>query len=72
MLDGKIVKILSAKPLFESKIELPGKLYSYVGDLAVKTIDGSILVDQIQPEGKNPMSGKDFLNGLKTGNKLFI
>ncbi len=71
-LDGKNIKVISAKLLNESKIELPGKIYSYQGQLAVKTKDISILIDQIQPEGKSPMSGKDFLNGLKTGSKIFI
>lgn len=72
MLDGKIVKLLSAHLLNESKIELPGKIYNQIGELAVKCLDGSIIIDQIQPESKKPMSGKDFLNGLKVTNKLFI
>jgi len=71
-LDGKIIKILKASLLNESKIELPGKIYSQLGQLAVKTLEGSLLIDQIQPEGKSVMSGKDFLNGLKSGSKLFI
>lgn len=72
MLDGKIVKILKASAVNEHKIELPGKIYSNQGQLTVKTLDGSLFVDQIQPEGKSAMSGKDFLNGLKSGSKLFI
>ena len=71
-LDGKTVKILAAEILNESKIELPGKIYNRSGELAVKCLDGSILIKELQPEGKKPMSGKDFLNGLKLGNKLFI
>lgn len=70
--DGKAVKIISAKVLSEAKIELPGKIYARSGELAVKCIDGSLIVESLQPEGKNVMSGKDFLNGLKPGNKLFI
>lgn len=72
MLDGKVIKILSAKLLNESKIELPGKIYSHVGEMAVKCVDGSLIIKEIQPEGKKPMAGRDFLNGLKTGNRLFI
>src|SRR3989344_5025015 len=71
-LDGKTVKILAAETLSESKIELPGKIYNRSGELAVKCLDGSILIKELQPEGKKPMSGKDFLNGFKLGNKLFI
>lgn len=71
-LDGKIVKILSASTLNEAKIELPGKIYNRSGELAVKCIDGSLIIETLQPEGKTAMSGKDFLNGLKSGNKLFL
>lgn len=69
-LDGKIIKIMSAKIITESKIELPGKLYRHSEGLAVKTTDQSLLIQKIQPEGKNPMAGKDFLNGLKTLDRL--
>ncbi len=71
-LDNKTVKILKASIINDHKIELPGKIYPHQGQLAIKTLDNSLLVDQIQPEGKAIMSGKDFLNGLKTSHKLFI
>lgn len=71
-LDGKIVKILKTSILNDHKIELPGKIYPHQGQLAVKTIDNSLLIEQIQPEGKAAMSGKDFFNGLKSGARLFI
>ncbi len=71
-LDGRVVKILSAKMISESKIELPGKIYNQMGELAVKCIDGSLIIEKLQPEGKTPMAGSDFLNGLKTGSKLFV
>ncbi|HEX9503370.1 MAG TPA: methionyl-tRNA formyltransferase [Patescibacteria group bacterium] len=71
-LDGKAVKILKASILKEHKIELPGKIYSTAGQLVVKTLNNSLLIEQIQPDGKPVMSGKDFLNGLKSNNKLFI
>ncbi len=71
-LNGKIVKILKSSLINDHKIELPGKIYSHQGQLAVKTLDNSLLIDQIQPEGKLVMSGKDFINGQKSGNKIFI
>lgn len=71
LLDGKTVKILSAKLLNETKIELPGKIYNYFGNLAVKAFDGSLLIEKLQPDGRTAMSGQDFLNGLKTGSRLF-
>ncbi len=33
------------------------------GDLAVAANPGAIILEQVQPEGKRPMSGKEFLNG---------
>jgi methionyl-tRNA formyltransferase len=65
-LDGKNVKIIEAKLLQEAKIELPGKLYSTLNGLAVKTTDQSLLLIKVQPEGKNTMTGRDFQNGLKS------
>lgn len=64
-LDGKTVKILEAELLNETKIELPGKLYRHAAGLAAKAQDQSLLLILVQPEGKQPMTGKDFLNGLK-------
>jgi methionyl-tRNA formyltransferase len=64
-LDGKIVKILAAEPLEDHKIELPGKLYKVIPGLAAKTANSGLLLLEVQPEGKKPMSGKDFANGLK-------
>jgi methionyl-tRNA formyltransferase len=69
-LDGKNIKISEVQILNESKIELPGKLYRHPEGLAVKTTEQSLLIQKIQPEGKNPMSGKDYLNGLKTLDRL--
>jgi methionyl-tRNA formyltransferase len=71
-LDGKTIKILKTSIINDHKIELPGKIYFHQSQLAVKTLDNSLIIAQIQPEGKSVMSGKDFLNGLKSGNKLFI
>lgn len=40
--------------------------------LVVRTKDGAIEIEKIQPEGKNVMSGKEFCNGgkIKVGDKL--
>ncbi len=72
-LGGKIVKILETEIFNDHKIELPGKLYVANDDLAVKCVDYSLLLKKVKPEGKNEMTGKDFLNGLKSLNdKLFL
>ncbi len=72
ILDGKTVKIMKASILNDHKIELPGKIYPHQGLPAVKSIDNSLLLEQVQVEGKNPMPGKDFMNGLKSAGRLFI
>ncbi len=72
-LEGKYIKIQQAQILPEMRIELPGKLYRTGIGLAVKAQDQSLLITKIQPEGKNAMSGLDFLNGVKgLGSKFFI
>ena len=72
-LQDKVVKILEVAIINDHKIDLPGKLYVSVEGLAVKTLDNSLLLKRVQPEGKNEMTGKDYLNGLKSlNNKMFI
>lgn len=72
-LGGKVVKILEAEVMPDHKIELPGKLYVANGQLLVKCLDHGLVLKKVKPEGKNEMTGKDFLNGLKNLNdKIFI
>ncbi|MBX4186688.1 MAG: methionyl-tRNA formyltransferase [Candidatus Doudnabacteria bacterium] len=71
-LNGKTVKIIKASILPHNKIELPGKIYPHEGAAAVKTLDNGLLLLLVQPEGKAVMSGKDFFNGLKPNQRLFI
>ncbi|OGE83881.1 MAG: methionyl-tRNA formyltransferase [Candidatus Doudnabacteria bacterium RIFCSPLOWO2_01_FULL_44_21] len=72
-LANKHLKILAAEIIADHKIELPGKLYVANGELAVKCLDSGLLLKKVKPEGKNEMTGKDFLNGLKNlNNKIFI
>ena len=72
-LQDKVVKILEVAIINDHKIDLPGKLYVSSEGLAVKALDNSLLLKRVQPEGKNEMTGKDYLNGLKSlNNKMFI
>lgn len=72
-LKGKVVKILEVEKVIENKIELPGKIFVYNGEPAVKCLDGSVILKRVKPEGKNEMTGKDFLNGLQNlSDKIFI
>lgn len=69
----KSVKIIDAAPSIHDSIELPGKILETNKDLIVKCRTGALKILKLQPEGGKPMSGADFLNGLKKiNNKLFI
>ncbi len=72
-LDGKSVKIIAAEEAKDGRIELPGKIYQLGSDCLVKCGDYSLKLLTVQPEGKKPYSGKDFLNGLKNlETKVFV
>lgn len=72
-LDEKSVKILKTETLVDNKIELAGKLYRVGDNLAVKCSDYSLIVKELQPEGKKPMAGGEFLNGLRNlETKIFV
>lgn len=72
-LGGKTVKILEVKHLNNHMIDIPGKIKKIPGGMEVKTSDSALEIIKIQPEGKKPMSGKDFINGLvQIENKHFV
>ncbi|HTL39666.1 MAG TPA: methionyl-tRNA formyltransferase [Methylomirabilota bacterium] len=72
-LSGKPIKILSAEVIKDHKIELPGKIYAFNGEPAVKCMENALLLKKVKPDGKNEMSGKDYLNGLRSLNdKIFV
>jgi methionyl-tRNA formyltransferase len=72
-LDDRIYKFFKVKMVRDQKIELPGKLYRLEGLPAVKCSENSIMIEEIQPEGKKIMPGRDFLNGVKNlDNKIFV
>ncbi|MGE5298169.1 MAG: methionyl-tRNA formyltransferase [Acidobacteriaceae bacterium] len=72
-LSDKSVKIIKGRALPSTTVELPGKAEKIGKDLAIKCTGGYLLADIVQPEGKKPMSGKDYLNGLKPiSEKIFV
>ena len=72
-LDKKSVKILKAEEVRSGRVELPGKIYAEGHDCLVKCGDYSVRLVTVQPEGKNPITGPDFLNGLKKlETKVFV
>lgn len=63
-LDGKLIKLLRARPaLGEGK---PGEIL-HLGDpgITVGVGRGAILLTEVLPEGRKPMSAKDYLNSAK-------
>lgn len=60
---GKQYKVFSAKEAGMCD-EAAGTLFARGGNLYLSCKDGSILIEEIQPEGKRRMSARDFLNGF--------
>ena len=74
---GKILKILRSEigtTQGEGRIELPGTIVQVVKNigLVVATGEGNLLIKEVQPEGKKPMSAYDFVIGhdVKTAETL--
>jgi len=64
---GKKVKILRSAPAPEIRLA-PGQAEILNGEGYVGCKTGSVRLLAVQPEGKKPVSGRDFLNGM--GGKL--
>lgn len=63
VLDGKKCKILETEPLSTNPNFKAGTLFGDGKDLCLALKDGALKIKRIQPEGKKPMSGRDFYNG---------
>lgn len=62
IIDGKKIKFHKVR--FTDKTCEPGLFNGLEGKaIQIGCLNGSILVDEIQPEGKNRMGAKDFMNG---------
>lgn len=71
VLDNKKVKIYNSKISVSNKDGLPGEIINiYKDSIGVKTIDGEILLTEIQFEGKKRVFIKDYLNGLQDKNSI--
>lgn len=63
---GKYLKIHQAHPhLAASPAQEPGTTLIIEGLPAIATVDGLLVLDELQPAGKKSMPGKIFLNGAK-------
>lgn len=63
--DGKILKIFSASEKSTSAAGEPGEIIAVKPEVLVKTGDGAIALDLVQPEGKGKMKALDAVNGRK-------
>lgn len=42
-----------------------GEFFEYMGELAIQCGKDSLIIESIQPEGKKPMTGKEFIRGYQ-------
>ncbi|MEQ1854758.1 MAG: methionyl-tRNA formyltransferase [Chthoniobacteraceae bacterium] len=66
-IDGKRLKIFAAAPLAEP-VGAPGIVLASDAGLLIGTGDGSVLVTELQLEGKKRMSAREFLRGHPIAN----
>lgn len=72
-LQGKRLRVLKARPYAGSAGE-PGTIAERIKNtgFTVRCADGAVLVEEVQPEGRKPMSAWSFLQGSDPGNgKVF-
>lgn len=71
MLDKKRVKVFESRIENSIKTGKIGEIINVYNDgLGVKTLDGEIVLTEIQFEGKKRTSVKDYLNGIQNKNEL--
>lgn len=64
LMNSKKFKVYNAKIGLSSN-DTPSKIIAiYKDGIGISTIDGEVIITEIQPEGKNKIPVKDFLNGL--------
>ena len=61
---GKLLKILRATPTLHIKAQ-PGEIIIGGEYLAIACAGGAVLIEELQPEGRRPMSSYDFMRGLR-------
>jgi len=65
--DSTVIRIKLLKIKFQQNntetYHETGKVFELGESIGVQTIKGIVVLEQIQPEGKKPMSAKDFANG---------
>lgn len=70
--DGQVFKIHRASALANAMVDqpsIPGKQMVVKGMPALGTAEGILVLEEVQPAGKKPMSGKTFLQGARNWGK---
>jgi methionyl-tRNA formyltransferase len=62
---GQILKVHFARSVGSGATAAPGTTAVYQGLPAFGTVGGLLVLDEVQPAGKKPMRGKDFLQGAR-------
>ncbi|MBE0681313.1 MAG: methionyl-tRNA formyltransferase [Anaerolineales bacterium] len=62
--NGNVLKVTRAS-ISEGKGLSIGTRFKFDGRPAVMSVDGALVLDEVQPAGKKPMSGKSFLAGAR-------
>ena len=70
-LNGKRIKVISAEIGVKTDKEI-GTIFIQNNELFVACKDGSIKINELQPEGSKPMTTKQFLNGNSDVNGLLV
>jgi methionyl-tRNA formyltransferase len=61
---GQLLKVHAARAALAASHQ-PGLRFIHQGQPAVGTADGVLVLETVQPAGKRPMPGKDFLRGAR-------
>lgn len=62
--EGKKIKLLEIEEFTDDHKVSAGQFTAHEGNLLLGTQNGILKINQLQPEGKNPMGAKDFMNGF--------
>lgn len=63
--DLKVKIIEVSKDILDINCNKPGQLFEYNKQLVIQCNPKALIISKIQPAGKKPMTGKEFINGYK-------
>jgi methionyl-tRNA formyltransferase len=63
--NGNSLKVLRVSVINEEKNTGLGVRYAVDGKPAIQSANGGLVLEEVQPAGRKPMSGKSFLAGAR-------